>query len=120
MGQETLVTEQKVDGKRLVKQLRHDGFDVQGAFWLYDGDAGRWSLNLVTNERAKGAAAAYKIVLETLLKLQPIEVNPFEVVLTDSADPRAAAIRDLQTKYPLPFITNIQGQYLGGVYFDNA
>jgi hypothetical protein len=120
MDQDALVTEQIQDGKRLTGQLRQDGFDVEGAFWLYDGEAGRWRLYIVTNETSKGTAAAYKTVQRTIYKLQPIWLDPFEVTLTDPTDSRVAAIRDFHAKHPTTLATNVRRQYLGGVYFDNA
>ena len=121
MDQNAVVSEQIDDGKRLFDALEQNGFDVEAAYWLRDEGTGDWKLYIVTNERSKGPAAAYKTVHKTMMKLaQPVWLDPFDIVITDWSDPRAVAVRELLRQFPGPSLTRVGGRYVNDVYFDAA
>src|SRR5262249_27226223 len=100
MAQGALVTELVDEGKRFIDQLKRDGFVVHEAFWLYDGTADRWRLYIAADEHPGGAVAAYKDAARSLSKTQPRWMDMNSVTLAYPSDPRTAAVREFQARYP--------------------
>jgi hypothetical protein len=59
VAEEALVAEDIEAGRRFVELLDRSGTEVKGAFWLYQPDAERWRLVIVTPQAARGSKDLY-------------------------------------------------------------
>jgi hypothetical protein len=103
-----LVADQIEDGRKLVEQLVHDGFDVTVAFWVsfkYDED-GPWFYIASQTVDQQGLQAAYRAVRAVLPKI-PAPWGPWvsvseigELRLVGLNDPLASDVLALRDRHP--------------------
>ena len=80
MAEEPLVVSDIRAGSDFVQLLDRIGVSVAGAFWLYQPDAGRWRLIIVTDEARKGAKDLYLKAINAgaALDMSNVEFQPPE------------------------------------------
>jgi len=88
MGQEILVREQTVGGRKVIDGLIARGVPVTAAFWMKRDDAPRWYLYIVTSlVETDGPFEAYRAVREVIGECQwgnPSEfVSPSDIKLLE-------------------------------------
>lgn len=133
MDQDTVVSEQTENGKRLIEALAADGFDVRVAFWAKPTDEGKWFLYLVSSSvDDKGPAVAYRLVHRILRKMPELWIEPLEIRVVGLNDSLAEAALELtkpkvadspfavRNPKPYPGMTRFGGSTLGGVSIDGA
>ena len=101
MDQDTLVSEQIRDGRRLAERFAVDGSSVTAAFWARDPDERRWSFYLATNLiDAQGALATYGAILESQSKLGNCEITDNELTALSPADPVTLDVIAASERHP--------------------
>ena len=133
MVENTVVTEQTENGKRLIEVLATAGFEVQVAFWAKPTEEDKWYLYLASPfVGEKGGTMAYRFVFDLLRKNPDLWIDPFEIKLIDMNDSlTAAALSALRSRFantpfakasssPSPGMTQIGGSTLGGMSIDGA
>lgn len=83
------LAEQKVSGgRRLLKDLDRDGFDVTVALWVKPGEDGKWRLYVASKDAdSAGLAAAYRQVYAALQHQPTAPLSPSEVKVIGANDP---------------------------------
>ncbi|MCI0377510.1 MAG: hypothetical protein L0215_07885 [Gemmataceae bacterium] len=77
-----------VDGRKLVEQLKHDGFDVTAAAWIKRAEPDKWYLYVASkNVDQDGKIAAYQALNESFHALRDPWINPFRITLISTTDP---------------------------------
>ena len=70
MDQDTMVSEQTKNGKRLIEALTGVGLDVRVAFWAKPTEEGKWFLYLASQlVDEKGPTVAYRKVFDVMRKI---------------------------------------------------
>jgi hypothetical protein len=91
MGQDTLVSDELENGRKLVERLIEGGLDVRLAFWVKESDAGQWFLYLVSPVvDEKGPAAAYRALVPLMEQMPELGIDPSSVKLVGMNDSAAA------------------------------
>lgn len=97
MDQISLVDSRIADGRKLVLQLIHDGFEVIAAFWLKAPDDAWWHLIIASRVMDQvGPGEAYRALQASLQRLPGLSLSLIEIKLIGAANPLAEAVRKLQ------------------------
>jgi hypothetical protein len=90
MDQATLVEDRLEDGQRLLARLADEGFPVTVAAWIHESESGQWFFYLASPfVDAQGTTKGYRRVLPLVQQMPPpFGVQPLEVKLIGTADPR--------------------------------
>jgi hypothetical protein len=120
----TLVSELIEDGKRIVEQLPHDGFEVTAAFWLKAAEDGQWYFYIVSpvaeRERLNDAYRRLYTLIRRMPELRWID--PLEVKLIGPSNPIARDVLAIHNRPPGPKMGPIHwgGRVLGNVRVEGA
>lgn len=80
--------------KDLALAVDASGVQIDGAFWIFDEEAGQWFFYLASPQVAKaGPRAIYAIVNRELRKLNPSEMREEDIRVTDHNDENLALFR---------------------------
>jgi hypothetical protein len=133
MDQDTVVSEQTENGKRLIDALAVDGFEVRVAFWAKPTEEGKWYLYLASPfVDDKGPATAYRFVHDLLRKTPDLWIDPFEIRVVGLNDSLTRATLEVATpkssdspyavRHPRPYpgMTRYNGATLGGMDVDGV
>ncbi|MFN3536166.1 MAG: hypothetical protein ACK4Y4_01810 [Brevundimonas sp.] len=114
MAEEPLVEADIQAGSEFVKLLDEVGIPVQGAFWLYQADAARWRLVIVTDEARRGAKELYLKAINAgaAIELSKVEFQP----------PESAIFRALGGMIHIAGLGQVRMQQntFNGVYVEDA
>ena len=116
MDTPTLVTNQTVDGRRLIQQLVAENFDVTAACWIKTGDPERWYLYVASRMvEEKGLAEAYGAATTALRHLPTARISMWEFKLVGATSPLAAEVVSLRDRSMPHSPCYFQGWQLGGI-----
>jgi hypothetical protein len=131
MDQDTLVTDQIVNGERLIEALRAAGFVVSFAFWAKPTEEEKWYLYLASpTADEKGHRAAYGIIHSVIRQMTDLWIDPLEVKVIGMKDKMTRAAWDatkpkitdsqfaMGNAKPYPGMTRFYGSTFGGVSVD--
>lgn len=119
MDQETLVKDQVEDGKKIINQLIHDGFDVSAAAWIRRNEPAKWYLYVVSKIVDQGGQlAAYQALNESIQELPDLWIDPFRIRLIATTDPIAVDLLKHLQEYPKG--RRYWGPRLGNASIDEA
>jgi hypothetical protein len=131
MDQDTVVTDQIVNGKRLIEALRAAGFAVSIAFWAKPTEEEKWYLYLASPMvDEKGSRVAYGIIHSVIRQMPDLWIDPLEVKVIEMKDTMTRAaleatkleIPDSHSAMPnaksYPGMTRFYGSTFGGVSVD--
>lgn len=114
MVEEALVDSDIRAGSDFVELLDRIGIPVSGAFWLYQPDASRWRLVIVTEEARKGAKELYlkAINAKAAIDMANVEFQP----------PESAIFRALGSIIHIDGISQVRMRQntFNGVYVEDA
>jgi hypothetical protein len=131
MDQDTVVTDQIVNGKRLIEALGAAGLAVRIAFWAKPTEEEKWYLYLASpNADEKGHRAAYGIIHSVIRQMPDLWIDPFEIKVIGMKDTMTRAALDatkakspdnqfgVGNAKPYPGMTRFYGSSFGGVSVD--
>jgi hypothetical protein len=96
-----LLVEQKDGGKRIVRELLGQGFDVSVAFWARTSDSGLWNLYIGSESvDLKDVAESYRKVYAAIVKTAATWIAPSDVKLLHASDPISVAAALLLIQNP--------------------
>lgn len=114
MAEEALVDSDIRAGSEFVELLDKIGVPVTGAFWLYQPDASRWRLIIVTGEARKGAKELYLKAINAgaAIDMSNVEFQP----------PESAVFRALGGMIHIEGMGEVRMRQntFGGVYVEDA
>jgi hypothetical protein len=120
----TLVRELIDDGKRIVEQLPHDGFEVTAAFWLKAAEDEQWYFYIVSPVAERGPLNDAYRQLYTLIRRMPpfLGIDPLEIKLIGPSNPIARDVLAIHNRAPRPAEGPIRwgGTQLGNVRIEDA
>ncbi len=121
MDSELLVDPPLEDGRKLIAELRRDGFDVTVAFWVRTTEEGLWHLYIGSNSvGAERLGDAYSIVYACLRRMPNSSISLHQINLvhpTNSIALDAIAVRD---QNPGRTATHYEGKRLGNLAIEEA
>lgn len=114
MAEEPLVEDAIKAGAEFVKLLDRIGVPVSGAFWLYQPDADRWRLVIVTDEAREGARSLYLKAIEAGAEIDLADV--------DFQPPESAVFRALGGLIRVDGLSQVRMRQnsFNGVYVEDA
>jgi len=77
------------DGRRLLRELDREGFEVAVALWASTGEKGKWRLYIASKESEAAGFAAYRRVFAALHRLPSPLLTSDEVKVIRASDPFA-------------------------------
>ncbi len=128
MDQDTVVSEQRESGQRLIDALAGAGFEVRVALWAKPSDEGKLFLYIaspVVDEQ--GPAVAYRKVHDVMRRMSDVRIDPLDIRVVGLGDTLAQAALEVtrprtpgspfavRNPTPYPGITRFGGSTLGGV-----
>jgi hypothetical protein len=123
MDKDPLVELKVNDGRRLLKELEREGFDVTVAFWARTGEDGKWKLYVASKvAETNGLAGAYRVVYAALQRLLDPSIAPADLKVIRTNDPMARDVLAARANHihlgaePVGYA----GQRLGDVPVDGA
>jgi hypothetical protein len=118
MDTTALVKDMIEDGKRIIEQLTHDGFEVTTAFWLKKADNSRWYFYVVSPLWEKeGSFVGYQQLHTSIRRLGPEWIDPSEVRLIGPTNPIA---RDVLAAHRRTAGTKASPTWWGGTHLGNV
>jgi hypothetical protein len=100
MDQETVVSEKRDDGWKVVVQFERDGGGVAAAFWIKTSDEDQWSLYIASSLADQDPFAGYGVIHASLAKLPGNCVAKSELRLISPAHPLAQGLSKIQARHP--------------------
>lgn len=124
MATDTLVENLIDDGRKLVEELPHRGFEVSAAFWLQASENNKWYFYIVSPAvDTEGPVKAYR-QLHPLVRAmpQPFWIDPLEIKLIGPNNPIAQDVLSALRRTAPPRACPIRwgGKYLGNVSVEEA
>jgi hypothetical protein len=121
MDTSLLVEFQLEAGRRLISQLTYDGFEVAAAFWATTPDDDNWYLYIATPlVELHGSAQSYRMLLESLQKLEGTPLSFSDIKLIGATTPIARDVLNVLEKSSGKLGMNYSGKTLGGMVVDKA
>ena len=112
MDSNVLVETKIEDGKRLIRHLIREQFEVQTAFWVKRSEEGSWQLWLASPAvDPQRLGDALSTVFAALTKVPGCTVSATEITLLSDSDPIAREAAILRDRYPSQEV--FQGKRLG-------
>ncbi len=119
MDQGPLVSDQIEAGAKLARELSSHYKPLKAAFWLKDGENGRWYLYLVPERTEESDIPAASAEIIRLMGSDPQPwLDSFQVKVLTTNHPLAQAVVDKQQKYG-NFATRLRGM-LGGRFVEET
>ena len=88
---------------------------VKAAFWVKDGDGGRWYLYIASDQfENQSLGAGYGEVLRLAAEIESPYLEPSQVKLIPASDPLAQATLDIHRRYPSRMATRLGANNFGG------
>ena len=114
MDQSPLLSEETNAGAELVRRL-DKSVPVKAAFWVKDGDGGRWYLYIASDQfENHNLDVGYGEVLRLAAEIESPYVDPFQVKLIPASDPLAQATLEIHRQYPSRMATRLGANNFGG------
>lgn len=114
MAEDALVDSDIRAGSDFVKLLDQIGVPVAGAFWLYQPDAARWRLVIISDEARKGSKELYLKAINAgaEIDMSSVEFQP----------PESAVFRALGSMLHIDGLGEVRMRQntFGGVYVEDA
>lgn len=125
MDQNTLVSRNEKDGRRLTRALKKNSrFGLVASFWWFDPDSERWSLVIASRlYRLQGPKAAYSSVAKQIAKLESKRtqgsfIGLGSVTIVSDEDPKVQAMGSAMRIEDSD--ARIQSSNLNGVFVADA
>ena len=115
MDQGPLVREQIDAGRQFLTEFEKQ-IPVQAAFWLKQGEEGRWDLYVASDQiDDQTIKVAYREVLRVAGQMRDPNFGPFQVKAIGIDDPFAQAALDVLRRYPGRVAAHFHNRIFGGV-----
>jgi hypothetical protein len=115
------VTENIVDGRRIVERFVVDGNPVQTAFWAKESDEGLWYLYISTDlTDLRGALETYRAVHASLAQLDELSLSSSDIKVIGPRSSLAKKVAAFLSRHPTRSATRIPGERLGTPEFDQV
>jgi hypothetical protein len=118
VDQETLVSGQASDGRRLLAELAAKGFDVVAAGWVKTTDDGQPYLYIVPGVAIDSPWDGYQAIQPVLRSLPDVQLRLTDIKVIRPDEPLARGIVWVARRFSGPHPTWYRGTDLGGVPID--
>src|SRR5207237_736572 len=120
MDQGSLVMEQIEAGNRFLREFERST-PIVVAFWLKEGEDGRWNLYVASDRFDKGRfGQAYGEVLRIAKEMKDPHFEPFRVKLVGLTEPTVRAALEFYLTHPPKIPFRIRERSFGGIEVEDA